>query len=63
MTSGKRFRERSPPGFVEDEGKVAPGLGILGAELADATMVREGEGPRYGETSDSARKGAEGDAE
>jgi hypothetical protein len=33
-----------------------------GAEFADATMVREGEAPKYGEgTSDLARKGEKGE--
>lgn len=34
-----------------------------GGEVADATMVREGPATGYGETSDLARKGEEGEAE
>lgn len=59
----EKAEERSP---AEKAGKVAgrrvPSRRRKGAEYTDATVVCEGEGPRYGETGDSARKGAEGDA-
>ena len=45
-------------------GRRAPSRRRKQPEFADATMVREGNAPRYGagETSDLARKGEEGDA-
>lgn len=60
---GRKARERY---LAEQGGKPAgrrtPSRRRTQPEFADATMVREGEAPRYGETTDFARKGAEGDA-
>ena len=48
----------------ESAGRRVPSRRRKQPAFADATMVREGEAPRYGAggTSDLARKGAEGDA-
>lgn len=60
---GREERERF---LAEQAGKPAgrrvPPRRRKGAEYADATVVRESPAPRYGETGDFARKGAEGEA-
>lgn len=62
---GRKARERYLAKQAgKPAGRRAPARRRKQPEYADATMVREDESPRYGggETSDFARKGAEGDA-